>query len=202
MLLGKFPIKLQHIKFLEGRSEHEMASAKITARIPPIFSEGQTFQNGRFSKSTKPFPKTLFFCQGSVFFWVVGGIIYFLIWELAYVSAGALHLHEARNRVCMGWSVDSRLERVPRDRGWNMVECHEQSAGNWSVSWIKGANHIKGILHTICTEKIDDSVSAGWFQTMLAPLLGKCQGICGQGWVFLVVSWWFREVTDAYLKPS
>lgn len=32
MLLGKFPIKLQHIKFLEGRTEHEMASEKMTAR--------------------------------------------------------------------------------------------------------------------------------------------------------------------------
>lgn len=213
-----------------ARGERFTAAVGIHIIFPqshPSFPRGKP---SRMDASQNPPNRSLklFFCRGSVSFWGSGGHhIFFNMRTSLCQRWGFTSTWGAQQGV--GWSVDSRLERVPRDRGWNMVECHEQSAGNWSVSWIKGANHIKGILHTIyahkkwmiqcyccwfadvgwsiCLFEVDEPpvghMSAlGWFRTMWAPLLGKCQGICGQGWVFLVVSWWFREVTDAYLKPS
>jgi len=41
----------------------------------------------------------------------------------------------------------TRLERV--DASGPGVECHEQSTGSWRV---------KGIMHTICTSNVDDSI--------------------------------------------
>jgi hypothetical protein len=93
----------------------------------------------------------------------------------------------------VGWSVDSRLDRVDASG----PEYHEQSAGNWRVSW--GASHRKGIVHT-CARRIDNSIlfllicccwlislpirsrwfpvgpmpGLSWLRTMWAPLLGEC----------------------------
>jgi len=105
----------------------------------------------------------------------------------------------------VGWSVVSRLERV--DASGLALDCHEQSAGNWRVSWIEVASHVKGNVHTAhqkwmvpcycCWFAADDSLLGPWRVWADSKPCGcvcwanatEYLGNVGSSWLYLAGSW-------------